>query len=94
MSEQIVSKAIEKIIEMDLPCANDNIEVLCDECPFDIVPKVDCGLALIQERASMLKLEREKCPDCGSPATHPSGLCRDCYQAKLETEKSARIGSD
>ena len=26
----------------------------------------------------------EKCPECGAPATHPSGLCRDCHQAKLE----------
>ena len=24
------------------------------------------------------------CPQCDSPATHPSGLCRDCHQAKLE----------
>ncbi len=28
-----------------------------------------------------------KCSDCGSPATHPSGLCRDCYQAKVEEEE-------
>jgi len=28
-----------------------------------------------------------KCPECGGPATHPSGLCRDCLQAKLEAEE-------
>ena len=28
----------------------------------------------------------DKCPECGLPATHPSGLCRDCYQSKLEAE--------
>ena len=28
-----------------------------------------------------------KCPECGGPATHPSGLCRDCHQAKLEGEE-------
>ncbi len=28
-----------------------------------------------------------KCSDCGSPATHPSGLCRDCHQAKVEAEE-------
>ncbi len=27
-----------------------------------------------------------KCSKCGLPATHPSGLCRDCHQAKLEAE--------
>ena len=59
MSKQIVSKAIEKIIEMDLPCVNDTIEVLCDECPFDIMPKVDCGLAILKERANLLKLESD-----------------------------------
>ncbi len=26
------------------------------------------------------------CPKCGLPATHPSGLCRDCHQASLEAE--------
>ena len=30
---------------------------------------------------------KDKCPDCGGPATHPSGLCRDCYQGKLESEE-------
>ncbi len=29
-----------------------------------------------------------KCPECGLPATHPSGLCRDCHQSKLETEEA------
>jgi len=27
------------------------------------------------------------CPECDGPATHPSGLCRDCYQGKLESEE-------
>ena len=27
------------------------------------------------------------CPECEGPATHPSGLCRDCHQAILELEK-------
>lgn len=29
----------------------------------------------------------DNCPECGGPATHPSGLCRDCHQAKLEHEE-------
>lgn len=29
----------------------------------------------------------EECPECGAPATHPSGLCRDCHQAKLWSER-------
>lgn len=29
---------------------------------------------------------RSRCPDCDGPATHPSGLCRDCHQAILELE--------
>ncbi len=28
--------------------------------------------------------ELSECPQCSGPATHPSGLCRDCHQAKLE----------
>jgi len=28
----------------------------------------------------------DKCLECGLPATHPSGLCRDCHQSKLEAE--------
>lgn len=30
----------------------------------------------------------DKCPECGLPATHPSGLCRDCHQGKLESEEA------
>lgn len=26
----------------------------------------------------------DPCSECGSPATHPSGVCRDCYQAIKE----------
>ena len=32
----------------------------------------------------------EKCPECGAPATHPSGICRDCHQAKLEAGEELR----
>ncbi len=33
----------------------------------------------------LIDMERARtCPDCGMPATHPSGLCRDCHQATLE----------
>jgi len=56
---EVVSKAIKKILELELPCENDEVEVLCDECPVNILPKVDCGLALLHERANMLKLEGE-----------------------------------
>ena len=56
---EVVSKAIKKILELELPCENDEVEVLCDDCPFNIVPKVDCGLAILQERANMMKLEGE-----------------------------------
>lgn len=91
MSTQIVNTAIDKILGLDLPCEDNDIEVLCDECPFDILPKVDCGLAILQERANRLKLDRteseesfKKCSKCGLPATHSSGLCRDCHQAILE----------
>ncbi len=30
----------------------------------------------------------DKCPECDGPATHPSGLCRDCHQGKLESEEA------
>lgn len=30
--------------------------------------------------------EEGKCPECSGPATHPSGLCRDCHQSKLEAK--------
>lgn len=32
-------------------------------------------------------LTGKQCPECGGPATHPSGLCRSCYQGKLESEE-------
>jgi len=56
---EVVSKAIKKIRELELPCENDEVEVLCDECPFNILPKLDCGLAVLRERAKMLKPEGE-----------------------------------
>ncbi len=44
-------------------------------------------LDVIIMKAKPLEKEEEavgKCPECGLPATHPSGLCRDCHQSKLE----------
>lgn len=35
-----------------------------------------------------------KCPECGGPATHPSGLCQDCRQAKLEAEELDTLASE
>ena len=92
-SKTEMDEVIQKILELNLPCGIGEVEILCDECPWNIAPKTDCGLALIQERARMLKLEGDtgddypeqgKCSECPQPSTHPSGLCRDCYQAKLE----------
>ncbi len=59
----------------------------CDQCPFTFEPLTDCMMLYLAQRVKELKEKEkpfDKCPDCGLPATHPSGLCRDCHQAKLE----------
>lgn len=55
----LVLKTIEVIQELTLPCQNteSDFEFLCEDCPYDIVPKVDCGLAILQEKAKTMKLE-------------------------------------
>ena len=36
-------------------------------------------------KKDLIEMERARtCPECSGPATHPSGLCRDCYQASRE----------
>ena len=89
----LILKTIEVIQALTLPCQDKEsdwenlVEFLCEDCPYDVAPKVDCGLALLHDKARIIKLALGiigTCPDCGSPATHPSGLCRDCHQAKLE----------
>jgi len=59
--DEKIFNSIQKTLALSLPCEEGGIiEVLCDDCPFNIVPKVDCGLAILQERAKMIKLEMEK----------------------------------
>lgn len=60
MKNENIVNAIQKILDLVLPCEEDDDEILCSECPFDIMPKKDCGIALLQERANMIKLEIEK----------------------------------
>lgn len=89
----LILKTIEAIQELTLPCeTGSEFEFLCDDCPYNINASEDCGLALIKIRATEITDNLERgiigiCPDCGCPATHPSGLCRDCYQAKLEGDE-------
>lgn len=58
----LILKTIEAIQALTLPCQNteSDFEFICDECPFNIVPKVDCGLALLQDKARIMKLELVK----------------------------------
>ena len=86
--EQIIRESIEVILDLDFTCKKVDGEMLCDDCPFDL--DYECGLHLLREQAK--KIEKDLgiigiCPDCGSPATHPSGICRDCHQAKLERDE-------
>ena len=48
-----------EIMALKLPCkeTKEDFEFLCEDCPYDIIPKVDCGLAILQERAQMIYLE-------------------------------------
>ena len=79
-----IQDSIKAILDLEYTCKETEKEVLCDECPFDL--DYECGLHLLRAQAEKIKMEMGigMCPDCGTPATHPSGLCRDCYQAKLE----------
>ncbi len=54
-----ILKTIEVIQELTLPCQNTESEdeFLCEECPYDIAPKFDCGMALLQDKARIMKLE-------------------------------------
>lgn len=54
---QELLKAIREVIELKQPCEESETEILCDDCPYDIRSDVDCGLALIQERAKVRLLE-------------------------------------
>lgn len=58
----LVLKTIEVIQALTLPCQNteSDFEFLCEDCPYDIAPKVDCGLALLQDKARIIKLELTK----------------------------------
>ena len=58
----------------------------CDDCPFTFEPLTDCMILYLSRRLDELKEAVNKCPECGGPATHPSGWCRDCHQSKLEAE--------
>ena len=61
MSNRYVVEAIEKILDFVLPCEVDlEEEVLCDECPFNIIPEKSCGIVEIHTRALTLKKEMEK----------------------------------
>ncbi len=48
--------------------------------------------AKIKESLSEEVEDIGKCPECGLPATHPSGVCRDCHQASLEARARANLG--
>jgi len=82
MSKEIVSESIDKILGLDLPCENGEVEVLCDECPFDVLPKVDCGLAILKERARMIT--REMITERGND--YIENICSECgFKVKLLT---------
>jgi len=53
MSEvnQALVESIKKVLALELPCeVSDEHEILCDDCPFNLTPGEECGLALAQER--------------------------------------------
>ena len=58
----LILKTIETIQALTLPCKNteNDFEFLCEDCPYDIAPTVDCGLALLQDKARIIKLELVK----------------------------------
>lgn len=57
--EQVIKDSIKAILDLDFTCKGTDEEMLCDDCPFDFDPMQDCGLAIIRERANMIKLEME-----------------------------------
>ena len=55
-----IIKSINEILNLEFTCKETEEEINCDECPFDFDSMRDCGLAIIRERANMIKLEIEK----------------------------------
>ncbi len=53
----ISRKTIRLILDMKMPCEEAESEFLCDECVFNIVPTMDCGLDALHDRA--LKVRKE-----------------------------------
>lgn len=58
----LILRTIEVIQALSLPCQNteSDFEFLCEDCPYDIYSSKDCGLALLQDKARIIKLELGK----------------------------------
>jgi len=61
MSYKNLVDEIQKIINLPLPCeAETEVEILCDDCPWDIIPGAGCALTFIQDRAKRMEKEMKK----------------------------------
>jgi len=67
-----------ELIENLENCSEEMYGYIAGVCP-------ECGFILITDNKEE-GTQLGKCRECGLPATHPSGLCRDCFQSNLEAE--------